>query len=232
MILQGTLVNIVAVLIGSTIGMVVGSRLPQRVVKSVFQAIGLFTIVIGIVMALKGSEMLVIVFSLIIGTIIGELLRIDESTERMSAKIKRILKVGNPHFSEGLITSFLLFCMGAMTILGAIDEGLGNGSEILFTKSMMDGFSSMALASVMGVGVTFSIVPMLIYQGGITLLAYWLGDFMAQQIISELTAVGGILLIGLGINILEIKQLKIMNMLPALLLVILFTWIKISYFPN
>nr|WP_321410612.1 DUF554 domain-containing protein [uncultured Carboxylicivirga sp.] len=232
MILQGTLVNIVAVVIGSTIGMVVGSRLPQRVVKSVFQAIGLFTIVIGIVMALKGSEMLVIVFSLIIGTIIGELLRIDESTERMSAKIKRILKVGNPHFSEGLITSFLLFCMGAMTILGAIDEGLGNGSEILFTKSMMDGFSSMALASVMGVGVTFSIVPMLIYQGGITLLAYWLGDFMAQQIISELTAVGGILLIGLGINILEIKQLKIMNMLPALLLVILFTWIKISYFPN
>jgi uncharacterized membrane protein YqgA involved in biofilm formation len=96
----------------------------------------------------------------------------------------------------------------------------------------MDGFSSMALASVMGIGVAFSVVPMLIYQGGITLLAYWLGDFVAQQIVTELTSVGGILLIGLGINILEIKQIKVMNMLPALLLVILFAWLRFTYFPN
>ena len=232
MILQGTIVNIFAVLIGSTIGIIVGTRLPQRIVKSVFQALGLFTVVIGIIMALKGNEMLVIVFSLIVGTIIGELLHIDENTERISGKIKGIFKIGNPHFSDGLVTSFLLFCMGAMTIVGAIDEGLGNGSEVLLTKSMMDGFSSMALASAMGIGVTFSVVPMLIYQGGITLLAYWLGDFIAQQIVTELTSVGGILLIGLGINILELKQIKVMNMLPALILVIIFTWIKISLFPN
>nr|WP_319398070.1 DUF554 domain-containing protein [uncultured Carboxylicivirga sp.] len=232
MILQGTIVNIVAVLIGSSVGMLVGSKLPQRIVKTVFQAIGLFTLVIGIMMALKGSEMLVIVFSLIVGTILGELLYIDKNVERLSAKVKKVLKIGNPHFSEGLVTSFLLFCMGAMTILGAIDEGLGNGSDILYTKSMMDGFSSMALASVMGVGVAFSIIPMLLYQGGITLLAYWLGDFIAQQIVTELTAVGGILLIGLGINILEIRQIKVMNMLPSLVLVILFTWMKISWFPN
>nr|WP_321452170.1 DUF554 domain-containing protein [uncultured Carboxylicivirga sp.] len=232
MILQGTIVNIVAVLIGSSIGLIVGSKLPQRIVKTVFQAIGLFTLVIGIMMALKGSEMLVIVFSLIVGTIVGELLYIDKNVERLSAKVKKVLKIGNPHFSEGLVTSFLLFCMGAMTILGAIDEGLGNGSDILYTKSMMDGFSSMALASVMGIGVAFSIIPMLLYQGGITLLAYWLGDFITQQIVTELTAVGGILLIGLGINILEIKQIKVMNMLPSLVLVILFTWMKISWFPN
>lgn len=232
MILQGTIVNVIAVLIGSTIGIIVGTRLPQRIVKSVFQALGLFTVVIGIIMALKGSEMLVIVFSLIVGAIIGEVLHIDENTERISSKIKGIFKIGNPHFSDGLVTSFLLFCMGAMTIVGAIDEGLGNGSEVLLTKSMMDGFSSMALASAMGIGVTFSVIPMLIYQGGITLLAYWLGDFIAQQIVTELTSVGGILLIGLGINILEIKQLKVMNMLPALILVIVFTWIKISWFPN
>jgi len=232
MILQGTIVNIVAVLLGSMIGMLVGSKLPRRIVHSVFQAIGLFTLVIGIAMALKGQEMLVIVFSLIIGTIIGESFRLDENTERMSGKIKRFLKVGNPHFSEGLITSFLLFCMGAMTILGAIDEGLGNGSQVLYTKSLMDGFSSMALASVMGIGVAFSVVPMLIYQGGITLLAYWLGDFVAQQIVTDLTSVVGILLIGLGINILEIKQIKVMNMLPALLLVFLFAWVRFTYFPN
>ncbi len=232
MILQGTVVNVVAVIIGSTIGMRLGSKLPHRIVKSVFQAVGLFTLLIGIDMALKGKELLVIIFSLIIGTIVGELLKIDENIERLSAKIKQILKVGNPHFSEGLVTSFLLFCMGAMTILGSIDEGLGNGSKVLFTKSVMDGFSSLALASAMGIGVVFSVIPMLIYQGGITLLVYWLGDFVALQVVTELTAVGGILLIGLGINILEIKKIKVMNMLPALLLVILFAWMRLSYFPN
>lgn len=232
MILQGTVVNVVAVVLGSCIGMLIGSKLPQRIVKTVFQALGLFTLLIGIIMALKGEEMLVMIFSLIIGSIVGELCRIDEKVERLSCKLKNVLQVGNPHFAEGLVTSFLLFCMGAMTILGAIDEGLGNGSQVLFTKSLMDGFSSIALASVMGVGVVFSVVPMLIYQGGITLLAYWLGDFVAQQVVAELTAVGGVMLIGLGINILEIKKIKVMNMLPALLLVIVFAWIRLTYFPN
>ncbi len=232
MIFTWTIVNVITVLIGSTIGLLIGSKLPQRIVKTVFQAIGLFTLVIGIAMALKGQEMLVIVFSLIFGSIIGELLKIDVYIERSSAKIKHKLKLGNPHFSEGLITSFLLFCMGAMTILGSIDEGLGNGSQVLLTKAMMDGFASLALASAMGIGVAFSVVPLLIYQGGITLLAYWFGDFMAERIITELTAVGGVLLIGLGINILEIKQIKVTNMLPSLLLVILFAWIRFNYFQN
>lgn len=230
MIFSGTIVNVITVLVGSTIGLLIGARLSQRIVKTVFQAIGLFTLVIGIAMALKGQEMLVIVFSLIVGSIMGELLKIDEHIEKASQKIKHRLKLSNPKFGEGLITSFLLFCMGAMTILGAIDEGLGNGSQVLMTKAMMDGFASLALASVMGIGVAFSVVPLLIYQGGITLLAYWLGDFMAEQIITELTAVGGVLLVGLGINILEIKQIKVTNMLPSLVLVILFAWIRFNYF--
>ncbi len=230
MILQGTIVNVVAVVLGSTIGILVGSRLPKRIVHSVFQAIGLFTLVIGIAMALKGQEMLVIIFSLIVGTIAGELMNLEEGIERFSARLKNWLKVGNPKFSDGLITSFLLFCMGSMTILGAIDEGLGNGSEILYTKSMMDGFSSIALSSVMGIGVLFSAVPMLLYQGGITILIYFLGDFVAQQIVVELSAVGGVLLIGLGINILEIKKIKVVNMLPSLLVVIVFAWIRFTYF--
>lgn len=229
MILQGTIVNVLAVLIGSVIGMLVGAKLPKRIIDSVFQAIGLFTLVIGIAMALKGQEMLVIVFSLILGTIIGEALKLEEKIERLSLRLKNVLRVGNPNFTNGLITSFLLFCMGSMTILGAIDEGLGNGSEILFTKSMMDGFSSIALSSVMGIGVLFSVVPMLLYQGGLTLLVFYLGDFVTQQIVVELTAVGGVLLIGLGINILEIKNIKVVNMLPSLICVILLAWLRLTY---
>ena len=225
MILTGTIVNVAAVLAGSTIGLVVGTRLPQKITKSVFNAMGLFTLFLGFYMALKGEQFLVMVFSLIIGTITGELLSLESRMERFSNNLKKALKMGNPKFTEGLITSFLLFCMGSMTILGAIDEGVGNGSNLLFTKSMMDGFSSIALAAAFGLGVTFSVIPLFLFQAGITLLAWWLGDFFPVVIINDLTAVGGILLVGLGINILELKHIRIMNMLPALLFAILFSWI-------
>ena len=225
MILIGTVVNVVAVVAGSTIGLIVGTRLPQKITKSVFNAMGLFTLFLGFYMALKGQQFLVMIFSLIIGTITGEVLSLESKMERFSNSLKSVFKMGNPKFSEGLITSFLLFCMGSMTILGAIDEGVGNGSNLLFTKSMMDGFSSIALAAAFGLGVAFSVIPLLLFQAGITLLAWWLGDFFPIAIINDLTAVGGILLIGLGINILELKHIRIMNMLPALLYAILFSWI-------
>jgi len=230
MLLGGTLVNVVAVILGSAVGILVGNRIPDRINKNVFQALGLFTLMLGVSMALKGQLLLVIVFSLIIGTVVGELLSLDERIDRLSNMLMNLFRLKNPKFSEGMVTAFLLYCMGSMTIVGAIDEGLGNGSEILLTKSVMDGFSSIALGSVFGLGVTLSVVPMLIFQGGITLLAYVLGDFMAQEIITELTAVGGILLVGLGINILELKHIKVMNMLPSLLLVILLAWLWLIYF--
>ncbi len=225
MILTGTIVNVAAVIAGSSIGLIVGTRLPQKITKSVFNAMGLFTLFLGFYMALKGQQFLVMVFSLIIGTITGELLSLESRMERFSNNLKKALKMGNPKFTEGLITSFLLFCMGSMTILGAIDEGVGNGSNLLYTKSMMDGFSSIALAAAFGLGVTFSVIPLFFFQAGITLLAWWLGDFFPVAIINDLTAVGGILLIGLGINILELKHIRIMNMLPALLFAILFSWV-------
>ncbi|TAJ13204.1 DUF554 domain-containing protein [Marinilabiliaceae bacterium JC017] len=230
MVLTGTVINVISVATGSIIGLLVGTRLPDKIVKSVFQAIGLFTLFLGVYMALKGEQLLIIIFSLIVGTIIGELLSLEEKLERLSGHVKQVFKLGNPKFTEGLITSFLLFCMGSMTILGAIDEGMGNGPEILLTKSLMDGISSVALASAFGLGVTFSVVPLFLFQGGITLLAFWLGDFFPETIIMELTAVGGILLIGLGINILEIKRIRVMNMLPALVLVIVFAWIGQRFF--
>ena len=148
---------------------------------------------------------------------------------RLSDKLKSRLRVGSEKFSEGLVTSFILFCIGAMTIVGAIDEGVGRSSEVLLTKSLMDGFSAILLASAYGVGVIFSSVPLFVFQGSITLLAMYAASFFSPEIIQGLSSVGGILLIGLGINILEIRKLRIVNLLPALLLVVIFIWLS-SYF--
>ncbi len=229
MLFGGTLVNVLTVLIGSAIGIFVGNRIPEKITKGVFQAIGLFTLFLGVSMAIKGQMLLIIIFSLIIGTIIGELARLDRRVDGFSSHLKKKLRLKNPKFTEGMLTAFLLYCVGSMTILGAIDEGIGNGSEILMTKALMDGFSSIALASVFGVGVGVSVVPLLFFQGGITLLAYWLGDFITAEVINELTAVGGVLLLGLGINILEIKKIRIMNMLPSLLVVVALVWLSASF---
>jgi len=217
----GTLVNVAAVIIGSIIGLVVHTKLPKRIITIVFQGIGLFTIFIGIKMALKTDYLLIMVFSIVIGSVLGELINIEKGINNLSEYLKRKIKLSSDKFSEGLITAFLLFCLGSMTILGSIEEGLGGKPTLLFTKSLMDGFSSIALSASLGIGVIFSVIPLLIYQGGLTLFAGHLQTFFAKTMINELTAVGGILLIGLGINILEILKLRISNMLPSLIIVIL-----------
>ena len=217
----GTLVNVAAVIIGSIIGLVVHTKLPKRIITIVFQGIGLFTIFIGIKMALKTDYLLIMVFSIVIGSVLGELINIEKGINNLSEYLKRKIKLSSDKFSEGLITAFLLFCLGSMTILGAIEEGLGRRPTLLFTKSLMDGFSSIALSASLGIGVIFSVIPLLIYQGGLTLFAGHLQPFFAKTMINELTAVGGILLIGLGINILEILKLKISNMLPSLIIVVI-----------
>lgn len=229
MILTGTLINIALVIAGSIIGVLLKAKLPEKIVKTVFQSIGLFTLFLGFTMAMKIENYLVVVFSLVIGSIVGEALDLEKFIEAKAAKIKTKLKFGDEKFSEGMITAFLLYCIGSMTILGAIEEGMKGYSTLLVTKSIMDGFTSVALASVFGIGVAFSVFPMLVFQGGITLAAFYLGEFFNHSIINELTAVGGILLIGLGINILEIKKIKIFNIFPAIIFVVIFAWIKMQF---
>ena len=222
--MTGTIVNAGAVIAGSLIGLMINRRLNPRFTNTVFQAIGLFTVFLGISMAMKTDNILLIIFSLVLGALTGELLRIDKGIERFSDYLKRKLKSRNDRFSEGLITSFLLFCMGSMTILGAIEEGLGDEPNLLLAKSLMDGFSSIALASAMGIGVLFSVVPLLIYQGGITLFAEYFQEHATDLFVNELTAVGGILLLGLGISILDIKKVNIVNMLPALIYILVLVY--------
>lgn len=223
--MEGTLINAGAIIIGSIIGLIIHSRLPKRIITITFQGIGLFTLFLGFTMATKNSNLLIMIFSIVLGSIIGELIDIDKFMNRFSAWLKNKIKSKNDKFSEGFITAFLLFCMGSLTILGAIEEGLGGVPNLLLAKSVLDGFSSIALSASLGIGVIFSVIPLLIYQGGLTLFASSLQNLFNEILINELTAVGGLLLIGLGINILEIKKLKILNMLPSLVIVVILTYL-------
>ena len=220
----GTLVNTAAVIIGASVGVLLKKNMPKRVTQIYFQAVGLFTIAIGISMVWDLKHILIVVGSLAIGSLLGEWLNLEAGADKLSNYLKMKMKIGNEKFSEGLITAFLLFCIGSMTILGAIQEGTGVSSDLLFTKSLMDFFSAIILASAFGVGVIVSAVPLFIFQGALTLLAMGASQFFTPEIIHGLTNIGGILLIGLGINILEIKRIRVMNMVPSLLIVVIFLW--------
>jgi uncharacterized membrane protein YqgA involved in biofilm formation len=220
----GTVINAAAVIVGSSVGLLIHSRLPQRITTIVFQGIGLFTLFLGITMAMKVGNFLVMIFSIVLGSIAGELLDVDGRITSMSEFLKRKIRLKSERFSEGLVTAFLIFCIGSMSILGPIEEGLGKPPNILLAKSVLDAFSSMALSASLGVGVLFSVIPLVMYQGGITLFAGYVQGFFTSALINELTAVGGLLLMGLGINILEIKSLKILNMLPSLVIVVILAY--------
>ena len=221
----GTLVNTGAVIVGGAIGLLLKKAMPQRITTIYFQAVGLFTLAIGMTMAVKMENILLVVSSLAVGAVLGEWMNWEAAAEKAGERLKNKLRIGSDKFTEGLVTAFLLFCVGSMTIVGTVDEGVRGSHELLFTKSLMDFFSAMLLASAFGIGVVFSSVPLLLFQGALTLLAMWASTFFTPAIINGLTSVGGILLVGLGINILEIKKLRIMNLLPSLLIVVLLIWL-------
>jgi uncharacterized membrane protein YqgA involved in biofilm formation len=219
----GTIVNAVAVMVGSTIGSIIGKRFPDRIRRIVFQAIGLATLVIGMRMAFEVESILVLIFSLLLGGVAGELFKLHDRVTGAVDRLKSKFKSSHAQFSEGLVTAFLIFCIGSMTIVGAIDEGLRGDHTLLFTKSVLDGFTSMALATTYGFGVFFSAIPLFLCQGGITLLASLSQEFFSPLMVAQLTAVGGAMIIGIGINLLDIKQIRIINLLPALVWVVIFT---------
>ena len=215
----GSIVNALSVIIGSIIGIYFGSFLSEKIRKTVFQIIGLFTLALGIQTSLKTNQFLILLVSLIIGTIIGEsCLSIEKGIESLSNKIK--LQSENKLFSEGLITAFLLYCVGSMTFVGSIEEGIHQDRTLMFTKSLMDGITSILLASSFGTGVLFSAIPLLIFQSALTLGAHYFESYLHPELITEISAVGGVIIIGIGLNILEITKIKVGNMLPALLLII------------
>lgn len=219
----GTLINVATVVAGSLLGLMLQQIFTDEIKNIVFQAIGLGTILIGLKMALKLPDgyMLVIIFSMILGGIFGELINLDDWMLGLSEKLKHGLGLTESRFSEGLITAFLLFCIGSMTIVGAIEEGLNQNRELLVIKSTLDGFSSIALAASFGIGVLFSVIPLLIFQGGMTLGSKKLASVFDQTTIDVLSSIGGILIIGISINILGLGNINLENLLPSLLLSII-----------
>jgi uncharacterized membrane protein YqgA involved in biofilm formation len=217
----GTYVNVVAVVVGSLIGLVLHQRFPEKLKRIGFQAIGLCVLVLGTSMALKTDKFLILIFSLLIGAITGEALGLDRHIERFGEWLKARIGSTNDQFTEGLVSAFLLYCMGAMTVIGAIEDGLNNDPSILYAKSLMDGCASIALASTFGLGVLISAIPLFLYQGGITLAAASAKSFFTEPLITELSAVGGVILMGLGIQLLDLKEIRVVNFLPALLVVII-----------
>jgi uncharacterized membrane protein YqgA involved in biofilm formation len=225
----GTLVNTAAVIAGSCIGLVFKKSLPDKYQAIYFQAVGLFTLLLGVKMSLAIASPLLVVLSLVVGGFVGLKIRLNERAEQLGDYIKAQTRSSNDRFTEGLVTAFLLFCMGSMTIVGAIEEGFGRTSDLLLTKSVMDFFSAVMLASGLGIGVLFSAVLLLLFQGGITLLVSLAGKDIPAEIISETTVVGGIILIGLSINLLKIKAIEVINLLPALLFICLFVWLQLHF---
>jgi len=227
----GTFINMLTVAIGSLIGLWLQQFFPENVQAIIFQAIGLGVLVIGIQMALKVPDgyLLVFIFSLILGGVIGELVRLDLLLDQFGESLKALFQVEDSRFTDGLITAFLLFCVGSMTILGAIEEGLKGKRELLYIKSTLDGISSIAFAATYGIGVLFSIIPMLIVQGGVTVLAGQTQRFFTPTLIAQLTSVGGVLIIAIGIRMLNLGEINIENLLPALVVVLVLSAVYERY---
>ena len=226
MILYGTIVNALGVLGGGLIGLVIHKLLhrgiPERYSQRIMQGIGLCTVYIAAGSLLEGSKTLVTILSMVIGAVIGELLDLDGKITRLGQKLEaRFGGSGDDTFVQGFLSATLLFCVGTMAILGSLDAGLRNDHATLLAKSVMDTISACVFASTLGLGVLFSVVPLFLYQGGITLLSSVVGPYLTEGVIGEMNTVGSLLLLGLSLDLLGIKKLKLMNYIPAIFLPIL-----------
>lgn len=228
----GTLLNAFTVLLGSALGLVVGGRLPPRIQESVITGLGLVTAYVGVSNAGETGNVIIPLIALVSGVIVGELLRLDARLEGLAAWVHRRFErpsaAGQPNdagvrrarFIQGFVTASLVFCVGPLTFAGSIQDGMGLaiGFEQLAIKSVLDLFASIAFASSLGIGVMFSVLTILSVQGGLALLGSLAGDFMSDAMVNEMTAVGGLILIGLALMLLDIKKPRVANFLPALII--------------
>lgn len=229
--MTGTFINIAAILIGGTIGLIFGSRIPERFKSTVIAGMGLFTAAMGLQMFFKSENQLIVLGALIIGALIGEWLKIEDRLQAfgqtLEQRFSKDTETGSgSNFVRGFMVSSLLFCIGPMAILGSIQDGLTGDYNLLAVKSTLDGFASIAFASTLGVGVMFSSIIILVYQGGISLLAGQLNAMITDPMMAEMTATGGVILMGVAFsNLLEIKKMRVGNFLPALAVAPLIVWV-------
>lgn len=220
MILLGTVVNAAAIIVGALIGRLLAG-IPESIRQTVMQGIGLAIILLGMKMGFGTNHFLLVIISIVLGSIIGEMIGIEKGLNQAGHWLEQ--KMGGNRqgsIATGFVTATLVYCIGAMAVLGAMDSGMRNNHDILYTKAMLDGFSAIVFTSTLGIGVLFSAVPVLIYQGLIAILSTQINDFVSKEMLDamlvEITAVGGLMIVAIGINILELKKINVANMLPAL----------------
>jgi len=228
----GTLVNTVAVIAGSILGMLITTfskkikfSVSKCFSKRLMQALGLCTLYIGITGIFSGEKTMVLILSMVFGTLIGEALDLDDKVNRLGKRLGNCFQgenvQGGARIAEGFVTASLLFCVGAMSIVGSLQSGLTGNHETLYAKSMLDFVAAVVFASSLGIGVLFASVFVLIYQGAITMLAQWISPFLTEVVIQEMSCVGYVIIIALAFNMLEISKFKVMNFVPAIFLPIL-----------
>lgn len=224
MILQGTLVNMAAIVAGCLIGRWAGSHLSGRMRQTLMIGLGLAVLLIGLQLALQSSQIMIVIGGLIFGGLIGEGLGIEKRLENFGVYLQKRF-AGMGRIAEGFVTASLLYCVGAMAIMGALQDGMGGPPTILYAKAALDGVASIALTSTLGIGVIFSIIPLFLYQGGISLAAELAKTVLTAPVITEMNAVGGLLIVAISFDLLGIKRLPVGNLLPAVFVVVALLWI-------
>jgi uncharacterized membrane protein YqgA involved in biofilm formation len=212
----GTIVNSLAIVGGSVLGFILKGGIPERINDSIMKGLALCIMVIGITGAIKTENMLLVICSVVIGTLIGEIIDIDKWLKKLGDFIEDKLQGRGGKISEGFVTASLVYCVGAMAIVGSLDSGLKGDHGILFTKAMLDGISSIMFTSTLGIGVALSSVSVFVYQGIITVAASFVQGIMSDTVVTEISAVGSLLIMGLGFNMLGITKIKVANLLPAI----------------
>lgn len=212
----GTIVNSSAIILGSLIGLLLKGGIPKKYNETIMKGLSLCVLLIGAQDAAKTKNIILIIFSIVIGSIIGEFIDIDKRLQQLGNYIEIKLKGRGGRVSEGFVTSSLVFCIGAMAIVGSFEAGLSGKYATLFSKSIIDGISSIIFASSLGIGVMLSAVSVFIYQGTITVASFGLKNLLTADIINEMTAVGGLVIIGLSFNLMGMSKIKVANLLPAI----------------
>ncbi len=221
----GTIFNSLTVLIGSSLGLLIGKFIPEKLQENIFNCLGLFTMYVGINMMLGMKHSIAVLVSLVLGSVTGELMGIEDRLNRLGDTIKAKLHTNNSRFTEGFVTATLLFCIGSMAIIGAFNDGVRHDPELLMTKGVMDGIAATLFAGSLGLGVLLSVVPMFIYQGTLTLLAVWAEPFITADMFANISGIGGLMILGIGLNMLKITRIKLGDMLPGLVYVVFLTMI-------
>jgi len=224
MLLQGTLVNIAAVAAGCLVGRWAGQFLSDRVRNTMMAGLGLAVLLIGLQLALPSQQPMIVIGSIILGGLLGELLNIEGRLEAFGRRLQ-LRFAGAGKIAEGFVTASLLYCVGAMAIMGALQDGLGGEPTILYAKSALDGIASVALTSTLGIGVLFSVLPLLFYQGAITLAAGLAAAVLTEPVINEMNAVGGLLIIAISLDLMGLKRLPVGNLLPGVFVATGLMWL-------